>query len=207
MLSATGDESNLGTLWMVITVTIGFSTQCVCALALPARFRGARRRAQAATAEIAPRALARPTAVAEAQALGSAVARSAAATRTQRVGVGSVARVASAATAHALTARVGPQAPAIDVAVAAVVGGDEMIRLLSTIHAARKWTASAGLGLLLGGVLNCAASIGENELDAIELCRGYVEAPSTHTRSESSAPRAGTTASRGATRTAPGVVR
>jgi len=44
------------------------------------------------------------------------------------------------------------------VAVAAVVGGDEMIRLISTIHAARKWTACAGLGLLLGGVLSCAAS-------------------------------------------------
>ena len=72
----------------------------------------------------------------------------------------SAARVASAVTAHAPTARVGPQAPAVEVAVAvaAVVGGDEMIRLISTIHAARKWTACAGLGLLLGGVLSCAAS-------------------------------------------------
>jgi len=33
-----------------------------------------------------------------------------------------------------------------------------MSRLLSNIHTARKWTARAGLVLLLGGVFNCAAS-------------------------------------------------
>ncbi len=72
--------------------------------------------------------------------------------------MGSATRVASAAIALAPTARVGPQAPAVELAVAAVVGDDEMIRLISPIRAAQKWTACAGLGLLLGGVLDCAAS-------------------------------------------------
>jgi hypothetical protein len=44
------------------------------------------------------------------------------------------------------------------VAVAVLVGGDEMIRSSSRTLAARKWTACAGLGLLLGGALSCAAS-------------------------------------------------
>jgi hypothetical protein len=65
-------------------------------------------------------------------------------------------------TAHALTARVGPQAPAVEVAAvevaAAAVGGDEMIRSSSTTHAVRKWTFCAGLGLLLAGVPSCAAT-------------------------------------------------
>jgi hypothetical protein len=39
-----------------------------------------------------------------------------------------------------------------------VVGGDEMIRSISTIHAARHWTTCASLGLLLGAVPSCAAS-------------------------------------------------
>ena len=34
----------------------------------------------------------------------------------------------------------------------------KMARLISTIYAARQWTACAGLGLLLGGVLGCAES-------------------------------------------------
>jgi hypothetical protein len=46
----------------------------------------------------------------------------------------------------------------VEVAVAAVAGGDEMSRLIRKTHAARQWTACAGLGLLLGGVLDCAAA-------------------------------------------------
>jgi hypothetical protein len=55
---------------------------------------------------------------------------------------------------------VAPQAPAVEVAVEVAVGGDEMIRSISMTHAARKWTVRAGLGLLLGGAPNCAASTG-----------------------------------------------